>query len=106
MRAIKKLQSLYAHVAYPAELLDDKKLDGFFANLKPDVNTYLESYLNVNLFDLDDLYSQLRMPNNKTEWTAHGSSALTNAFYENTENSIGEYTRASVKPHYRILIKF
>lgn len=89
--ALRKLKSIYAHVAYPDELLDNEKLDKHFENLKQFPDSYLDSYLSSNLFNINDAFQLLNKPANKTDWISHGFSAVVNAYYQYAENSLRKY---------------
>ncbi|XP_008202440.2 neprilysin-2-like [Nasonia vitripennis] len=86
--ALEKLDWIQPHIAYPDEFLDDKKLDGYYQYLKMYPDSYLKSQLSLRLFKLAYDFEQLRKPVNKTDWISHGRSAIVNAFYDPTENSI------------------
>lgn len=86
--ALDKAASMSSHIAYPDELLDDKKLEEFYEKLELTEGNYLESILNLTLFGIDYSFSRLRKPVNKSDWRAHGKPAIVNAFYSSIENSI------------------
>ncbi|KAI5630567.1 VLP3p-3, transcript variant X1 [Venturia canescens] len=86
--ALNKATAMQSHIAYPDELLDDDKLENFYAKLELSGNHYFESVLKVTLFNTEYTLSQLRKPINKTEWLSHGSAAVVNAFYSAVKNSI------------------
>ncbi|XP_049950990.1 neprilysin-2-like [Schistocerca serialis cubense] len=86
-KALEKAKSMVAHIAYPDELLDDRKLDHFYEKLEINPTLYLESMLNVTKFLTNYSFSQLRQPINKTEWIMHKTTDV-NAAYDPAENSI------------------
>lgn len=86
--ALDKAASMSSHIAYPDELLDDRKLEEFYKKLELTEGNYLESILNLTLFGIDYSFSRLRKPVNKSDWRAHGKPAIVNAFYSSIENSI------------------
>ncbi|KAK2585581.1 hypothetical protein KPH14_010214 [Odynerus spinipes] len=86
--ALDKAASMASHIAYPDELLDDKKLEEFYENLDLTEGNYLESILNLTLFGTEYAFSKLRKPVNKSDWITHGRPAIVNAFYSSIENSI------------------
>ncbi|CAL7951571.1 unnamed protein product [Xylocopa violacea] len=86
--ALKKAASMSSHIAYPDELLDDKKLEDFYENLELTTDNYLEGILNLTLFGVEYSFSKLRKPVNKSDWITHGRPAIVNAFYSSIENSI------------------
>lgn len=77
-----------SHIAYPDELLDDKKLEEFYEKLELTTDNYLEGILNLTLFGVEYSFSKLRKPVNKSDWVTHGRPAIVNAFYSSIENSI------------------
>lgn len=86
--ALDKAATMASHIAYPDELLDDKKLEEFYQNLELSEDNYLESILNLTLFGTEYSFSKLRKPVNKTDWLSHARPAIVNAFYSSIENSI------------------
>ncbi|KAG5889087.1 hypothetical protein JTB14_004931 [Gonioctena quinquepunctata] len=88
MNAIDKARSMTSHIAYPDELLDNRKLEEFYDGLELDPNQYMRSILNVTLFGTRFSFKRLRQAVNKTDWVTHGRPAVVNAFYSSIENSI------------------
>ncbi|KAH8355313.1 hypothetical protein KR093_010763 [Drosophila rubida] len=88
LEAKKKLHSMAMHIGYPDEILDSKKLAKYYQRLDLHPDQFLEAYLALNIFQTDYLFSQLRLPVNKTDWHHHAHSAVVNAFYVYDENSI------------------
>lgn len=86
--ALEKADSMTTHIAYPDELLDDKKIEEFYGDLELDEGYYLKSILNLTLFGTQFSFKRLRQPVNKTDWISHGRPAIVNAFYSSIENSI------------------
>ncbi|XP_012252045.2 neprilysin-2 isoform X2 [Athalia rosae] len=86
--ALEKAAAMSTHIAYPDELLDDKKLEEFYANLELSPDDYIGSILNLTLFGTEYSFEKLRKPVNKSEWISHGRPAVVNAFYSSIENSI------------------
>ncbi|XP_044018489.1 neprilysin-2-like isoform X2 [Aphidius gifuensis] len=86
--ALDKAASMSTHIAYPDELLDDKKLEDFYNDIELTDDNYLQSVLNLTLFGTEYSFSKLRKPVNKTDWISHGRPAVVNAFYSSIENSI------------------
>ncbi|XP_031827062.2 M13 family metallopeptidase neprilysin 2 isoform X1 [Nomia melanderi] len=86
--ALDKASSMSSHIAYPDELLDDKKLEGFYEKLELTTDNYLEGILNLTLFGVEYSFGKLRKPVNKSDWITHGRPAIVNAFYSSIENSI------------------
>lgn len=86
--AAEKLNGISTHIGYPDELLDDKKLDEYYKDLEIDPHNYFMSILNINKFYMNYEFNQLRKPVNKTDWIAHSSATVINAYYSFEENSI------------------
>ncbi|CAH1980231.1 unnamed protein product [Acanthoscelides obtectus] len=86
--ALDKAKAMTTHIAYPDELLDDRKLEQFYEHLELDPDHYLHSILNLTLFGTRFSFKRLREPVNKTDWITHGRPAVVNAFYSSIENSI------------------
>ncbi|XP_046742992.1 neprilysin-2 isoform X2 [Diprion similis] len=86
--ALEKAASMATHIAYPDELLDDKKLEEFYDGLELSPNDYMGSILNLTLFGTEYSFERLRKPVNKSDWVSHGRPAIVNAFYSSIENSI------------------
>lgn len=91
--ALEKAADMTSHIAYPDELLDDKKLDEFYEGLELSSADYLGSILNLTTFGTNFSFGRLRKPVNKTEWITHGRPAIVNAFYSSIENSIRKYLK-------------
>ncbi|XP_015116946.1 neprilysin-2 isoform X2 [Diachasma alloeum] len=86
--ALEKAASMTSHIAYPDELLDDRKLEEFYQDLELSDENYLQNILNLTLFGTEYSFSKLRKPVNKSDWVTHGRPAIVNAFYSSIENSI------------------
>lgn len=91
--SLEKAKKMTAHIGYPDELMDDKKLIEYYDNLTIDENQYFESMLNINKFDSEKALSKLRQVVNKSDWETHAYVAMINAFYNAAENSIRKSTR-------------
>lgn len=89
--AFKKIEKMTNHIGYPAELVDDSVLAGYYSNLTLDKNEYLQSYLKLNRFHVAHAMRKFRLPVNKTEWELHSNVAIANAYYFWQQNSISEY---------------
>lgn len=90
MNALEKAADMTSHIAYPDELLNDKKLEEFYDGLELSFGDYLGSILNLTIFGTNFSFGRLRKPVNKTEWITHARPAIVNAFYSSIENSIRE----------------
>lgn len=90
--AIEKVAVITSHIGYPDELLDDSKLEEFYEKLRFDENaTYLENIMDVNLFNKEYSFSQLRKPVDKTDWVLYADVAVINAGYYPPQNSMSKY---------------
>ena len=95
--ALTKLDKIVPHIAYPNEVLDDKKLIDYFEPLEVNTKSYLENQINIQIFHtLRDL-ENYRKPVNKSDWITHGNSAVVNAFYNFLENSIRKFYFINIK---------
>ena len=86
--ALVKAKKMETHIAYPDELMDDKKLSEYYKNVQVDEKKYLESIQSIEKFKNDLQFEKLRQPVNKTDWKTHSKAAVVNAAYSATENSI------------------
>ncbi|XP_011689069.1 PREDICTED: membrane metallo-endopeptidase-like 1 [Wasmannia auropunctata] len=86
--ALEKAAAMSLHVAYPNELLDDRKLDNYYEGLELSIDNYLENIYNLSTFERNFLFSRLRQPVNKTEWINYGAPAVINAYSLLNKNSI------------------
>lgn len=89
LAANKKVDAIITHIGYPDELYDNRKLNEYHKMININSTNYLMSILNINKFYNDYESYSLRIPVNKTNWIAHSSPTLINAFYSAEENSIG-----------------
>jgi neprilysin len=92
--AVEKAKKMIAHIGYPDELMDDKKLIEYYNNLTISEGKYFESILNISKFDSKKTMENFRKLVNKTDWETHSSVAVINAFYNPLENSIRKYIRS------------
>ena len=104
--ALDKIDSMKEFIGYPAEFLDNKKLDEFYKNLEIVPNDYLQAGLNVSIFKKDYTISQLRKPVNKSDWTSHGASSVVNAYFSSQENSIGKSEKFKITIFKQFYYKF
>ncbi|CAG0902422.1 unnamed protein product [Cyprideis torosa] len=87
-RAKKKATQMITHVAYPEELLDDRKLKSLYRGLTIHPNNFFLNVVKTGLYSFDYSLRHLRERVNKTDWISHGRAAVVNAFYSPLENSI------------------
>lgn len=88
--AISKLQKMQNHIAYPSELMDDKKLIEHYKDLDVSKGEFLRSAFNANRFRLESETKKFREIINKTHWESHSDVGIANAYYVWLENSIRE----------------
>lgn len=86
--AARKLAAMETLIGYPDELMDNKKLDAFYANLNLTLESFLEDILQVQRFYSTFELSRLRQVFNKTDWVDHARPADVNAYYSGIENNI------------------
>lgn len=86
-----KVKAMSTHIGYPDEIMDNQKLEEYYAGLEVNPDTYLESVLRMNVFGTDLAFNKLRKPVNKTDWVTHARPAIVNAFYSSIENSIRKF---------------
>jgi membrane metallo-endopeptidase-like protein 1 len=89
--ALKKLEFIVTHIAYPDEFLDNDKIEEFHKSIKIYPESYIKSQLSLNFFQTTYMIEQFRKPVNKTDWISHGRSITVNAFYDPSENSIRKF---------------
>lgn len=89
LTALKKIDAIMAHIGYPDELYDNKKLEEFHKNIKVDRSNYLSSILNINQFVMKNNINSLRKPVNRTDWITHSAAADRTAYNSLVENVIG-----------------
>ena len=93
--ALKKLKAMSAHIGYADEIMDNANIEKFYENLEIDENDYLSSVLNLNIFGTNYALSKLRKPFYKYDWVNYAHAAVVDAFYSESENSIGKKTMNS-----------
>ncbi|KAJ3633527.1 hypothetical protein MTP99_010467 [Tenebrio molitor] len=86
--ALDKANTIVDHIAYPDELLDDRKLGELYDKIEVNECQFLYSALNISKFAMDYSLGRLRERVNKTDWKEHGFPAQVNAYYHPLENSI------------------
>lgn len=89
--AVDKAKALIAHIAFPNELTNKTELENFYKLLTMNENEYFMNALRLNKFRTEYALRQLYEPVNKSDWLAHATPAMTNAFYSALENSIRMY---------------
>jgi len=87
-KAHKKLDKIVAHIAYPAQILDDDLMNEFYNGFTLMPDSYLRNMLALNKWISSYQAKEFRNPIDKTSWKTHGGAALVNAFYSPEENSI------------------
>ncbi|XP_031344617.1 neprilysin-2-like isoform X2 [Photinus pyralis] len=86
--ALEKAAAVTAHVAYPDELLSDKKLERVFEGLDLSSDKFLKVMLSLTLFGIDSAYKKFTEPVKKQDWMVIGRPAVVNAYYSTPHNSI------------------
>lgn len=95
--ALEKAQKMTAHIGFPDELMDEKKIIEYYKGLKIDENNYLESIIDIGKFGVEKSLKTYRKPVNKTDWESHASVAIVNAFFNPLENSIRKFRSSDPK---------
>lgn len=85
-KVIEKIEKMNKLVAYHDELLDDEKVDDYYKSVTYHEN-YLEFYLNISKFTLNETFRKLREAPNKNDWRTT-SIVEANAYYQPLENNI------------------
>ncbi|KAF2883621.1 hypothetical protein ILUMI_22555 [Ignelater luminosus] len=86
--AIEKVNSMFVHVGYADELLDEKRIEKHYLSLDIVSDNYLETMLSISLFNRDYNYKQLRDAINRTDWTKLKFPTVVDAYYSFQKNSI------------------
>lgn len=87
-RALEKAHKMDFHIAYPNELIDNKKLNEYYDGLELESDSLFQNILRIRIFQSNHAIAKLRIPVNKTDWETHSMPAIVNAFYSLLENSI------------------
>ncbi|XP_011689066.1 PREDICTED: membrane metallo-endopeptidase-like 1 isoform X4 [Wasmannia auropunctata] len=88
--ALEKATAMTLHIAYPNELLDDRKLEEYYEKFELSADDYIGNAFNLHIYLWNFIFSKLRQPAKKTEWLIHAArSSSVNAYYSPFENSIG-----------------
>lgn len=115
--ALAKIKKMNAHLGYPDELLDDKKIILFHKNVEIDEHKFLESALNLEIFDVNITFNKYReivssfltyLCNvrkinyffnqvNRSDWEWLVYSTMVNAFYDSLGNYICKYSSIEKK---------
>lgn len=90
--AIEKANKIDYHIAYPSELVDNKKLEEYYNSLELETDSLLHNVLRIRNFKTEHVISKLRKPVNKTDWEAHSMPSVVNAFYSLLENSVRKFS--------------
>ncbi|XP_044750309.1 uncharacterized protein LOC123310736 [Coccinella septempunctata] len=86
--ALEKLRHMDKYIAYPDELMDDTKLEGYYKDLHLTNDNFLEIVLNVSKFQTEKDMMQLSEPVIRSDWRTRSSVAIVNAFYDLNANAI------------------
>ncbi|XP_045472073.1 neprilysin-2-like [Harmonia axyridis] len=87
-RALLKADSITSFIGYPDEILDDKKMIDYYAELGDPPENYLLLDLRMRNFTLKAHYRFLSETVDKKDWRKQHSPIDVNAFYEASSNSI------------------
>jgi len=87
-KAVAKANSIVAHIGYPEEILDMKKLDELYSGLEIFESDYFGNGNRIRKFGTNYSFSKLRQRVDKNDWVRHGQPAVVNAFYNSVENAI------------------
>ncbi|KAJ8667858.1 hypothetical protein QAD02_009521, partial [Eretmocerus hayati] len=103
-KAIEKLDSMESLVAYPEEMLVDKKMNDFYKKLNLGLESSLQNDVKLSTFMFEAALERLGTPHNRLDWTqAYEDLTLVNAHYKPRENAFvisagilhGYFSRAS-----------
>lgn len=83
---VEKIKEMKRLVAYNDELLDDDKVDDYYKSVTYHEN-YLDFYLNITKFTLNETFRKLREVPNKNDWTTTFIVEV-NAYFQPWENAI------------------
>ena len=86
--AVDKAKALIAHIAFPNELTNKTELENYYKSLTMNESEYFMNALRLNKFKTEYALRELYSAVNKSDWLAHATPAMTNAFYSALENSI------------------
>uniref|UniRef100_T1J6V7 Peptidase M13 N-terminal domain-containing protein n=1 Tax=Strigamia maritima TaxID=126957 RepID=T1J6V7_STRMM len=87
-RAKEKLDAVTAHVAYPEELLDDKKLFEVYEDYNISALNFFANMRHISRLDTIEYKEKLRKPVKRNFWEYKSNVAIVNAFYNSLDNSI------------------
>lgn len=88
--ALDKAEKMIASIGYPDELTDESKLNEYYDGLRLNGENYFESMLKIYRFGVEKNFRKLRKAVDKRDWESHAEVAVVNAFYDPSENRIGE----------------
>lgn len=91
LAALKKVKNMITNIAYPNELLDDKKLLDYYGPMKIDEDKFFESIFNIAFTTRQRGMKKLREPYVKSDWRNWFGAAVIDAFYDLTKNVISNY---------------
>ena len=86
--ALEKLDAMGAVVAYPDELLDDRKVQEYYKDLDIEPGSYFNGYINIAKFVRNENYQKLRAAKH---WADEAAVAVVNAYYNHLKNQISKY---------------
>ncbi|XP_011707585.1 PREDICTED: membrane metallo-endopeptidase-like 1 [Wasmannia auropunctata] len=87
--ALEKVAAVTSNIAYPNELLNDKKLEEFYEKLELSADNYIGNAFNLSIHLWNFQFSKLKQPAKKTKWLSYASGMTeVNAYYRASQNSI------------------
>ena len=87
-RARDKLSTMKEYIGYPAEILEEEKLEELYEGLHVSQGHHFQNGINMSIWGTNYAWGKLREKVDKTDWKRHAQPAVVNAFYSSIENSI------------------
>jgi len=88
-RAREKANAMGEHIGYPSELKDMTKIEEYYSSLQISPTDYLGNILNVNIFNSDKFFKELKKNVDKNNWIVSAAGVTkVDAWYSRTTNSI------------------
>jgi len=85
-KAQEKLNLMKQIIAFPDELFEKDKIDGYYADFKASPDSYLENRLSMAKFEDRRYLMKLKEKVDPEHWTEHSSVAQVNAYYDPSAN--------------------
>lgn len=90
-KALEKVFSMTAYIAYPDELIDIEYIEDLYKILELDSENYLEAHVNISLDASNHLFSHLKKPVRDPHWASDVSAASVKMFYSANGNDICKF---------------